>query len=125
VSSRNASTDALRCAAGPRGCRGRDTRKALASSHTVTTAASDSQVNASSVSVGVTVGPSFDGGGSQDHREGGGKGSGVNNFAIWSAETPDWQGARRAHSRSTQPTSNAARRDGSALQMVMLFAPEP
>ena len=32
------------------------------------------------------------------------------------AEAPGWQGARRAHTGSMQPTSNAARRDASALE---------
>jgi len=49
------------------------------------------------------------------------KGLGQNNFAIRGVEARGWQGARRANSRSIQPTSNAASRDGSAFRVVELF----
>jgi dienelactone hydrolase len=40
-------------------------------------------------------------------------------------EARAWQGARRANSHSIEPTSNAVRRDGSALEMVKPSWPEP
>ncbi|MFH1147725.1 MAG: hypothetical protein V1736_08460, partial [Pseudomonadota bacterium] len=45
--------------------------------------------------------------------------------AILSAEAPVWQDARRAHTVSMHPTSDAAGRDGSALRMLKLFRDRP
>jgi hypothetical protein len=46
------------------------------------------------------------------------QGSGHNNLANSGVEARAWQGARRANSHCIEPTSNAVRRDGSALEMV-------
>jgi len=53
------------------------------------------------------------------------QGSDQNEFAIWRGQAPGRQGTMRANSRSTHPTSNAATRDGSALQGVKSSRPGP
>ena len=46
------------------------------------------------------------------------EGSRNNNAPVWGGEAPAGQGARNAHSRSIQATSNAAPRDGSPPRKV-------
>ena len=49
------------------------------------------------------------------------KGPRKNRFPFWGVEAPGWQGARREHTGSIRPTSNAARRDASAAEHGKLF----
>ena len=44
---------------------------------------------------------------------------------FWGVEAPGWQGARRVHTGSIRPTSNAARRDKSAAEHGKLFVRGP
>jgi hypothetical protein len=48
-----------------------------------------------------------------------------NNCPSWGVEAPVGQGARSAHTRGMQATSNAGRRDGSAAQLGQLFPSRP
>ena len=53
------------------------------------------------------------------------KGPRKNNFPSWGVEARVGQGARREHTGSMRPTSNAARRDASAAEQRELFLRGP
>ncbi len=53
------------------------------------------------------------------------KGPRKNNFPFWGVEALGWLGARREHTGSIRPTSNAARRDASAAENGKFFLPGP
>ena len=53
------------------------------------------------------------------------KGPAKNTFAFLGVEAPGWQGTRREHTGSIRPTSDAARRDGSAARNVKIFLTGP